>query len=220
MLKLPEAAKIPPFNIVGQGDERALVRTDWKAALPVLHAPGLTMRELQVSDAPSLFARLAVEEVARFIAPPPPDIAGFERFILWCQEQRTLGRYMCFGIVPAGLDDAIGLIQVRALEPTFGVAEWGFALGSAFWGNGIFPAAAQAVMTFVFGCVGVHRLEARSSVENRRGNGALEKLGAKREALLRNSFERNGHSHDQFLWAMTEYDWRLAREAQNPLVLM
>jgi hypothetical protein len=32
------------------------------------------------------------------------------------------------------MTQAIGLFQLRSLEPTFETAEWGFAIGTAFWG--------------------------------------------------------------------------------------
>jgi RimJ/RimL family protein N-acetyltransferase len=53
----------------------------------------------------------------------------------------------------------------------------------------------------------VHRLEARAAVRNGRGNGALAKLGAVREALLRKSFLRDGENLDQVLWSILRDDW-------------
>lgn len=182
--------------------------TDWRQALPVLEAGAVTVRELRLADAPSLFQMLTTEEVARFISPPPTSLENFERFIAWTQRERTDGRYICFGIVPAGCEQAVGIIQVRTLAPGFDIAEWGFAVGSAFWGTGVFQAAARQVLGFVFEAVGVHRLEARSVVANGRGNGALQKLGATREAVLRKSFLRDGVHHDQVIWSICEEDWR------------
>ena len=170
----------------------AAVSSDWKTQLPVLQAKGITLRELRVSDASSLLALLTTEEVTRFISPPPTTIEGFERFIQWAQREREAGRYVCFAVVPAGYDTAVGLFQIRQLDPTFGTAEWGFALGSAFWGSGLFVSGAELMIDFAFDVVGVHRLEARAAVENGRGNGALRKIGAVQEGILRKSFLRNG----------------------------
>jgi len=182
--------------------------TDWRRALPVLQAGAVTLRELQLSDAPSLLEMLTTHEVARFISPPPTSVEAFERFIDWTLRERAAGRYICFGIVPAGLEQAIGIIQVRTLAPGFDIAEWGFAMGSSFWGTGIFQEAAKQVLAFVFTDVGVHRLEARSAVRNGRGHGALQKLGAMREAVLRRSFLRDGIYHDQVIWSICQDDWR------------
>ena len=152
----------------------------------------VTLRELRLSDAPALLAMLSTEEVSRFISPPPTNVEGFERFIAWTHRERSAGNYLCFAVVPHNMDTAVGIFQVRQLEPGFGTAEWGFALGSAFWGTGIFLDAAVLVVDFAFEVVGARRLEARAATANGRGNGALRKVGAVQEGVLRKSFLRDG----------------------------
>jgi RimJ/RimL family protein N-acetyltransferase len=180
--------------------------SDWRQQLPVLMGQGITLRELRMSDAPALLALLTTEEVTRFISPPPTTIEGFERFIQWADAERAAGRYACFAVVPDGGNTAVGLFQVRQLDPTFGTAEWGFAIGSAFWGTGLFAQGAELVIEFAFDVIGVHRLEARAAVENGRGNGALRKIGAIQEATLKQSFLRGGKHHDQALWTILRND--------------
>ena len=182
--------------------------SDWRNALPVMVGEKVTLRELEVSDAPALFAMLTTEEVSRFISPPPTTVEGFERFIVWACAERAAGRYACFGVVPHGMQTAIGLFQVRQLEPGFATAEWGFALGSPFWGTGMFLDAARMVVSFAIETVSVRRLEARAAVINGRGNGALRKLGAVQEGVLRRSFLKNGQFMDQVLWAILGEEWR------------
>jgi ribosomal-protein-alanine N-acetyltransferase len=186
----------------------SVVTSDWQERLPVLTSAKVTLRELRLSDAPSLLAMLNTDEVARFISPPPTTVEGFERFICWAQAEQRAGRYVCFAVVPAGLDAAVGLFQVRQLESTFQNAEWGFVIGSPFWGTGVFVEGARMVLDFAFNEVGVHRLEARAAVRNGRGNGALRKLGAVPEAVLRQSFIRNGEALDQQLWSILAIDWQ------------
>ena len=187
----------------GVGGARAEVTsTDWRQALPVLEGSRVTLRELRLKDAPSLLAMLTTEEVSRFISPPPTTVEGFERFIAWTHRERAAGNYLCFAVVPHGLDTAIGIFQVRQLDPGFSTAEWGFAIGSEFWGSGIFVDGAALVLDFAFDVVGARRLEARAAVANGRGNGALRKIGATKEGVLRKSFLRNGEYMDQALWTI------------------
>lgn len=188
-----------------------VVTTDWRTGLPVLNGKRVSLRELRLSDAASLFSMLTTEEVARFISPPPSTIEGFERFIAWTLQQRSMGTYVCFAVTLEGADTAIGIFQLRQLEPGFGTAEWGFAIGSPYWGSGIFEEGAKLVLSFAFDTIGVHRLEARSAVRNGRGNGALRKLGAVQEGVLRKSFLRNGEYLDQHLWTILDEDWRLEK---------
>jgi ribosomal-protein-alanine N-acetyltransferase len=188
-----------------------VVSTDWRAGLPVLSGTHVTLRELRASDAPSLFAMLTTEEVSRFISPPPTTIDGFERFIGWTVRMRSLGTYACFAVTVAGSDTAIGIFQLRELDPGFGTAEWGFAIGSPYWGSGAFTEGADLMVQFAFETVGVHRLEARAAVKNGRGNGALRKIGAVQEGVLRRSFLRNGEYLDQVLWSILDEDWSRAQ---------
>ena len=116
-----------------------------------------------------------------------------------------------------GFDTAIGIFQIRGSDTAgFETAEWGFAIGSAFWGTGVFQEGAEMVLEFAFDTLHVRRLEARAAVQNGRGNGALLKLGAVQEAVLRQSFVKNGRTYDQVLFAILERDWRVGREADAP----
>jgi ribosomal-protein-alanine N-acetyltransferase len=218
MEKMPYRESLEVEAAAAVGAPWQTVSSDWRTGLPVLCGKQVTLRELRLSDAPSLLAMLTTEEVTRFISPPPTTVEGFERFILWTHRQRAQGAYVCFAVVPDGLEDAVGLFQVRQLEPGFGTAEWGFALGSPFWGTGIFPEAARLVVDFVFETVGTRRLEARAAAANGRGNGALKKLGAVQEGILRKSFFRHGLYLDQILWTILDEDWRLARTGWQPRV--
>ena len=109
--------------------------------------------------------------------------------------------------MPDGYDAAVGLFQVRQLDQRFDTAEWGFAIASEFWGSGLFSKGAAVVVGFAFDVVGVQRLEARAAVQNGRGNGALRKIGAVQEGILRKSFLRGGKLIDQALWAIIDEDW-------------
>jgi RimJ/RimL family protein N-acetyltransferase len=192
--------------------------TDWRSGLPVLSDGRVTLRELHGSDATSLFSMLTTEEVVRFISPPPIDVRGFERFIQWAHAERAAGRYACFAVVPAGYDVPVGIVQVRQLDPSFSTAEWGACLGSAFWGTGVFTAAARLLLDFIFDVIGAHRLEARAAVQNGRGNGGMRKLGAVQEGVLRRSLWCRGQYHDQILWSILADDWRQLRLDLRPRV--
>ena len=186
-----------------------IISTDWRDALPVLVGRTVALREMRTSDAASLFALLTTEEVSRFISPPPSSVEGFERFIQWAARQRAVGSYVCFAVTLAESDTAVGIFQLRSTEPGFGTAEWGFVLGSPFWGTGVFQQCAELMMEFAFETVGVHRLEARAALRNSRGMGALRKIGAKQEGILRKSFQKNGDYLDQALWTVLDEDWRM-----------
>ncbi len=90
-----------------------------------------------------------------------------------------------------------------------GVAEWGFILGEAYWGTGLFLSGAQRVVDFAFVAMGLHRLEARqwpTAAATAHWPGS-----AVQEAVLRRSFERHGERLYQILWGILRDDWLMAR---------
>src|SRR5205085_9654015 len=93
---------------------------DWHFGLPTIRSNKVTLREVRESDASALMAMLTSEEVAEFVSPLPRSVEGFHDFIAEVHKERLVGNSFCFGIVPDGYEDAMGLFQVRQLEPGFG----------------------------------------------------------------------------------------------------
>ena len=129
--------------------------------------------------------------------------------------QRAAGEHVCFAVTLEGFETAIGIFQVRRLDTSFQLAEWGFAIGSPFWGSGVFEESAELVLDFAFATLGVHRLEARAAVLNGRGNGALRKIGAVQECILHRALLRDGVWLDQAMYAILDGD-HVARKTRRP----
>jgi [ribosomal protein S5]-alanine N-acetyltransferase len=181
----------------------------WRQGLPALRGSRLTLRELRLEDGAALLPLITAPEVTRFMSPPPQASDWFATFIAATARERQAGRYAGFAIVPHGESEPVGLVQIRQLEPGFSTAEWGIALGSAWWGKGLFEDAGRLILGFAFDTLGVHRLEARVAAQNARGNAAVRKLGAVAEGLLRRALRTSdGAMHDQLLWAWLHDEWQ------------
>ena len=210
---------IPDVALSAVRYEPAPVCDDWRQRVPELSSARVTLRELRAADAMSLFTVVSDPEVSRFISPPPATIGAFEQFIAWAQRQRAGGHGVAYAVVPRGSDAAVGLFQLRALQPGFANGEWGFLLAPEFWASGMFLDSARLVLTFAFGIAGVRRLEARAAARNVRGNAALRKIGAVREGTLRKSFLRNGEVLDQALWTILADEWGASQQPRESAVI-
>jgi len=177
------------------------------------------LRELEASDAASLFEAIATPQVSRFLPPALSTFEGVQEFIATMHRQQVAGQAVSFAILPRGADVPIGLFEIRSLEPRFALAEWRFAVAPEYWGSGVFADSATLVADYAFETLGAQRLEARAPVVNKRGNAALRKIGAIQEALLRRSFVRNGEQFDQILWTIRADDWMECRRRATPLVV-
>jgi RimJ/RimL family protein N-acetyltransferase len=83
----------------------------------------------------------------------------------------------------------------------------------------VFQEAAELVLEFAFDILGVRRLEARAAVKNGRGTGALLKLGAVQEGILRKSFLKDGEYLDQGLFAILHDEWQASSHRVVPDLL-
>ena len=85
-------------------------------------------------------------------------------------------------------------------------AEVGYWLGKPFWGHGIVTAAAQVVTRYGFETLGLMRIEARVKTYNSASTRVLEKLGYKREGLLRRAVLKQGLPEDILIYAILRED--------------
>jgi RimJ/RimL family protein N-acetyltransferase len=181
--------------------------TNWRRSLPILRSDRTELRGLVAADAPSLLANLSDPQVLMYVAASPSTVEGFRRFIRWTQQQRRRATHVCYGIVPRESGRVAGVVQVWPVERDYSVAEWGFVLGQAHWGTGLFTDAARLFLTFTFEQLEVQRLEARAAAENGGGTGALRKLGATREGVLRSAFQGQRARLDHVMWSILADEW-------------
>ena len=188
------------------------VTSDWRERVPVLTGSRVTLRELEIEDAPSLFSMLTTEEVSRFISRRRARSRVSSASSVGAARTRS-GRFVCFAVVPQGTNTAIGIFQLRQIEAGFASGEVGLRDWLSLLGLRRVHRRGTAGCRL---CLRNHRrpsARARAAVMNGRGNGALRKIGAVQEGILRRSFTKNGEQLDQVLWSILADDWRRAKVA-------
>lgn len=179
----------------------------WRIHLPVLSGRLVTLREPAAHDVAALFDLLASDDSTRFGVEEPVTEFGIQHLIDRAVRERAAGTSFTYVITHAATRAIVGLMQVRQIDPAFEAAEWECTLAPSVRGTGVFLESARLTGSLAFGTVGVHRLEARVLLENGRANGALRKLGAVQEGVLRRSVRRHGEYADQVLWSTLKEDW-------------
>jgi ribosomal-protein-alanine N-acetyltransferase len=188
---------------------------NWREGLPLLVSPRVVLRELRRTDAAGLWRVAKSTGGAHYAWPGPPTADGLDAFIKWAWQERASGKYACFAIVSRDQTEPAGLFELKSLQPSFFRGELGMLLDSALWENGVFEDGMRLMFEFAFKTTGAHRIEIRSSVDDARGNAALEKMGIQKEAVLRAAFRRDGTFEDQYLWSVVN---GLDRLAATPLL--
>ncbi|MFJ7737575.1 GNAT family N-acetyltransferase [Lysinibacillus sp. NPDC097287] len=114
-------------------------------------------------------------------------------------------REFTFGIYELGTDYLIGhiaLYSVKRLPYSSGFV--GYAMDEAYVGKGIVTEAVNLIVHFAFEEVGLHRIEAYVSPENKPSIRVLEKAGFQQEGLLRKLLYINGKWVDHYMYARLE----------------
>jgi RimJ/RimL family protein N-acetyltransferase len=184
------------------------VAGDWRTELPVLVGRRVTLREPSGEDLAALAEVLSLPDGTRFGLDHPATVLDVQRLIDGAARDRSAGRAFTYVVTLTASRAIVGLLQVRQLDPSFEAAEWECTLAPSVRGTGVFMDAARLAGSLAFGTVGAHRLEARTLLRNGRANGALRKLGAVQEGILRRSIRDAGAGYvDQVLWAVLKEDW-------------
>lgn len=177
--------------------------------LPVLMGHRVLLREPREDDGTALFRHTSDPEVTRFLAVErPATVNDTLYFIEKCREHRGQGREYVFVIAEVTTDEAMGIICLRHIDPAMRTAQIGTWLGRERWGSGANAEAKGLLLDFAFDHLRLHRVEARIAVGNARSRRAFERLGARREGILRESFFKDGAYHDQHLYVVLEQEWR------------
>ncbi|MDQ6826277.1 MAG: GNAT family N-acetyltransferase [Candidatus Eremiobacteraeota bacterium] len=101
-------------------------------------------------------------------------------------------------------DTVVGGIGYRrlSLEKRF-TAEWGYWLGSRYWGQGLATCAATEFVAYVFENYEIERLQAHVYAPNVASMRVLENSGHVREGVLRRAVYKSGRFYDVALYALT-----------------
>ena len=184
-------------------------------ALPTLR---LTLRDLRDSDLERVHAYASDLEVVRYLDWGPNSVDDTRSFLALAQAAREASPRTAYHLALAlRTDDQViggGRIEIR--DAASGSGDLGYVLDRAHWGHGYATEAGRALLAFGFERLGLHRIWARCDVRNAASARVLEKLGMRREGLLRHDVRRKGEWHDSYLYAILEPDWRGAGQPPNP----
>ena len=188
-------------------DAAGVTVSDWRTELPTLAAKLVTLREPIAQDVEALVDLLSSSDASTFGLDAPITDGSVRELVDRVRRDRAAGASFTYAVTLTDNRAIVGLIQVRQLDPAFETADWECTLAPGARGTGVFLEAARLAGSFTFGVVGTHRLESRALLHNGRANGALRKLGAVQEGILRRSLQLNGEYVDQVLWSLLKEDW-------------
>jgi len=127
-----------------------------------------------------------------------------------------------FSFVIFNGDDLIGRIGLYQIDERSESASIGYWLVREAQGRGIMTAACRTLISFAFSELGLHRIEIRCAAPNTKSQAIPERLGFRKEGVLKDADKVNGRYFDLFLYAMLREEWKAQTESgffEGPLFL-
>lgn len=155
----------------------------------------LRLIPLQDADAPFLFTLLRDQEVMEFWHRPVITRAATGSEIVAGQLAAMADGQFLYWTVWRG-EDAIGSVDLSALDFGHLRGEVGFLFRRDQWGQGYGRETVKALVAHAFGPLKLERLEARIHAANKRAKRLVMALGFEPEGRLRGHHLRDGMRHD------------------------
>ena len=177
----------------------------------VVSGPTLSLRYARAEDAPRLFELASDPAVTRFFSwGPYTELSQPEAYIASLAAKRERGELLDFLIVhhEEGPIGVTGLSELSARNRHATVGSW---FGHQWWGSGANLESKALIAALAFERLGMDRLTAWANTRNGRSQVALERVGFKREGVLR-AFHRHGDVlHDVVVFGMVRKGWMHSR---------
>jgi ribosomal-protein-alanine N-acetyltransferase len=170
---------------------------------PVLATARLRLRPLVAGDAAALQPMLNDADLMTFSADGP--VGSVEDVRTYPAEEAEPGNQRTWAITRTGNDRAIGWVSGSEANGD-GVTEIGFILAREAWGRGIASEAVTAVIDRLF-AEGRRRVFADADTENVASIVLLERLGFRRERLLRAEWETHLGMRDSLIYGLRPQEW-------------
>jgi ribosomal-protein-alanine N-acetyltransferase len=169
---------------------------------PPLATKRLRLRARRPDDAEAMFPTFSDPELMTWWTRAPFTSVEELRIDL----ERTNEGWRRWAITLAGADRAIGFVAAGEKRQG-GVTEIGYILARAYWGTGLAREAVAAAITQLF-AEGQRRVFADTDPENAASNALLERLGFRREGLLRGEWETHIGVRDSVIWGLLADEWK------------
>ncbi len=177
--------------------------------LPTITANRVCLRWLTDADLSSLLAIFSDPEVMRYWSSLPlADVEGAGKLladIRDCFRRRILFQW---GVARNTDNRIIGTCTLLHIDADNRRAELGYALGREHWGKGYMHEALTALLSFCFGNLNMHRIEADVDPRNVSSVRTLERLGFQREGYLRERWLVGGAVQDALFYGLLRHEWQ------------
>lgn len=178
-------------------------------ALPTLDAPRVRLRWLTADDVDGLFAIFSDEQMMRYWSSTAmKSRAEAEDLLARIHRQFVDKSGFQWGVERKQDGALLGTCTLFSIHHMNMRAELGYCLHSAHWGQGYMREALVALIDHAFQVLKLRRLEADVDPDNANSLRILDRMGFRREGLLRERWNVGGAIQDSVFLGLLAREWR------------
>lgn len=179
----------------------------WPRSIPELVTEHLRLRAPLPRDAVAVLGILGDPEVTRYYNVPTITTLAEAHALLQRLDQRWAARETIrWAIERVESGEMIGSVGLLRFDFEHRHAELGYEMARRWWGHGLTPEAAAAVIRYGFSVLGLHRIEAGVLPGNDASVRVLQKLGFVEEGTRRDYLRAKGRFHSFRWFSLLETD--------------
>lgn len=181
---------------------------------PTLETDRLLLREIVPADAAALFEVHGDHESMKWFGSDPlRDEAAVVKLIELFAGWRRLGNPGTrWGLQIKGQSRLVGTCGLFGWNRSWRRCTIGYELHPQFRGNGYMQEALRAVLSWGWEHMELNRVEAQIHPDNADSLRSVEKLGFRREGLLRQAGYWSGQFHDLYQYSLLRDEWLAATD--------
>ncbi|WEK42678.1 MAG: GNAT family protein [Candidatus Sphingomonas colombiensis] len=174
---------------------------------PTLRGDHVTLRPVKMEDRDALVAAAADGDLTGLFFTNVSSLADPDAFMAAMFRERDYGRSMPFAVeTPDGR--IVGLTRyLRMNEANRRVEIGGTFYSHSVQRTGVNTEAKKLLLTHAFEVLGCNAVEIRTDWFNRNSQRAIERLGAKRDGVLRSHQMLNGRVRDLVVYSIIACEW-------------
>lgn len=179
------------------------------ATMPRLDGTRVRLRGLEERDLAALFALYSDPKVVRYGSHRAWHLESQAREYLERSQRGFAEReFLQWGMALAESDRIVGTVTLFGFSKEHRRCELGYALAPGNWGRGYAREALSLALSFGFDVLHLYRVEADIDPRNTGSIHLVERLGFKREGLLRGRYHVGSEIQDSAFYGLLETDRR------------
>ena len=174
-----------------------------------LEGQHVRLEPLRIEHAAALFAAGDEDDIWTWMVPRPRGVEGYTAYIRWALDQTILGQQLPFAVLRRSDGELVGTTRYAHIDPPNHTLE----IGYTWYGKGarrtpVNTESKYLLMTHAFETLRANRLWLQTDKRNLRSQDAIARLGAVKEAELRNErILADGHLRTSVVFSVTVEDW-------------